>query len=232
MKVKFGAALALLAFSLVFLFPAFAQDQQGAGTPGSMKDELTKQYKPVKLGSNAGSTTVTDTGTVLVVQQAGLLGVPPNSYVPCPAHFKDGSLHAPSIICKAALRNTGKDFANGDKVYPMKFDINMQKEEVSMTVLECDTCNNTDPPTYFHAIPAPAITIPSSKASSNRVRTRARHREGSSNSSSPRNLLHPLLAFSLVKRPTRLSLPSVSPTKSSPSAPNRSTFTKTSKSPS
>jgi hypothetical protein len=151
MKVKFGAAVALLAFSLVFLLPAFAQDQQGAGTAGSMKDELAKQYKPVKLGSNAGTTTVTDTGTVLVVQQAGLLGVPPNSYVPCPAHFKDGSLHAPSIICKAALRNTGKDFANGDKVYPMKFDINMQKEEVSMTVLECDTCNNTDPPTYFHA---------------------------------------------------------------------------------
>jgi hypothetical protein len=112
---------------------------------------LTKQYKPVKLGSNAGSTIVTDTGTVLVVQMAGLFGVPPSSVVNCPAHFKDGSLHAPNMLCKAALRNTGKDFSNGDKVYPMKFDVNLQKEEVSMMILECDTCNNTDPPTYFHS---------------------------------------------------------------------------------
>ncbi len=151
MRGKNGAALAVLTFTLVFAFPAFAQDQQGAGTAGSLRDELIKQYKLVKLGSNAGSTIVTDQGTVLVVQMAGLLGVPPNALVPCPAHFKDGSLHAPSMLCKAALRNTGKDLANGDKVYPMKIDVNLQKEEVSMIVLECDTCNNTDPPTYFHS---------------------------------------------------------------------------------
>jgi hypothetical protein len=151
MRGKFAAALALLAFTLVFIFPVFAQGQAGAGTGSTLKDDLTKNYKMVKLGSNAGSTIVTDTGTVLVVQMAGLLGVPPNAVIPCPAHFKDGSLHAPSMLCKAALRNTGKDLANGDKVYPMKIDVNPQKEEVSMVVLECDTCNNTDPATYFHS---------------------------------------------------------------------------------
>jgi hypothetical protein len=147
MRKKFGAALALFAFAFALFFSASAQGQ-GAST---LKDDLNKQYKMVKLGSNAGSTVVTDAGTVLVVQQAGLLGIPPNGVIPCPAHFKDGSLHAPSMLCKAALRNTGKDFANGDKVYPMKIDVNVQKEEVAFTVLECDTCNNTDPPTYFHS---------------------------------------------------------------------------------
>lgn len=151
MRGKFAAALALFAFSLVLVASAFAQDQQGAGTAGSLRDALMKEYKPVRLGSNAGTTSVTDTGTVLVVQMAGLFGVPPNALVGCPAHFKDGNLKAPSMLCKAALRNTGKDLANGDKVYPMKIDVNMQKDEVSMTVLECDTCNNTDPPTYFHS---------------------------------------------------------------------------------
>ena len=60
-------------------------------------------------------------------------------------------MKAPNMLCKAAARNNSKDFPNGDKVYPMKIDVNLQKEEVSMIVLECDTCNNTDPPTYFHA---------------------------------------------------------------------------------
>jgi hypothetical protein len=151
MRGKIGAALGLFIFTFVSISPSFAQGAAGAGTGSGLRDDLTKQYKPVKLGSNAGSTIVTDTGTVLVVQMAGLFGVPPSSVVNCPAHFKDGSLHAPNMLCKAALRNTGKDFSNGDKVYPMKFDVNLQKEEVSLTILECDTCNNTDPPTYFHS---------------------------------------------------------------------------------
>jgi len=106
----------------------------------------------VRLGNDAGSTTITDQGTLLVVQMAGLLGVPSNTLMPCPAHYKDGSLHAPSMFCKAAVRNNSKDFPNGDKVYPMKFEVNLQKEEVAMTVLECDSCNNTDPPTYYHSV--------------------------------------------------------------------------------
>jgi|HubBroStandDraft_6_1064221.scaffolds.fasta_scaffold00114_12 hypothetical protein len=152
MRRKFGAAIAFFAFSLILIVPAFAQGQAGAGTGSTLRDDLAKNYKLVKLGNNGGSTIVTDTGTVLVVQMAGLLGEPPNAVIPCPAHFKDGSLHAPSMICKAALRNNSKDLANGDKVYPMKFDVNLQKEEVAMTVLECDTCNNTDPATYYHAL--------------------------------------------------------------------------------
>lgn len=151
MKGKFSATCALFAFALVLSAPVFAQGQAGAGTGSALRDDLNKQYKLVKLGSNAGSTSVTDTGTVLVVQQAGLLGLPQNSLVPCPAHFKDGTLKAPNMLCKAAARNNSKDFPNGDKVYPMKVDVNLQKEEVSMILLECDTCNNTDPPTYFHA---------------------------------------------------------------------------------
>jgi hypothetical protein len=151
MKVKFGAAIGILALSLALVPSAFSQAQQGAGTGSTLRDDLVKNYKLVKLGNNQGSTSVTDQGKVLVVQQAGLLGLPANSLVPCAAHFKDGTLHAPNMMCKAAARNNSKDFPNGDKVYPMKIDVNLQKDEVSFVVLECDTCNNTDPPTYYHA---------------------------------------------------------------------------------
>lgn len=151
MKVKYGAAIGFLACSMFLVSTSFAQGQQGAGTGGTLLSDLNKNYKMVRLGNNAGSTSVVDQGTVLVVQQAGLLGLPANSLVPCVAHFKDGTLHGPNMMCKAAARNNSKDFPNGDKVYPMKIDVNMQKDEVSMTLLECDTCNNTDPPTYYHA---------------------------------------------------------------------------------
>jgi len=42
-------------------------------------------------------------------------------------------------------------FAVGDKVYPMKIDVNVSKDTVTLGVVACDTCNKTDPPTYNKA---------------------------------------------------------------------------------
>ncbi len=39
-------------------------------------------------------------------------------------------------------------FAVGDKVYPSKIEVNLSKDSVTMGIVACDTCNNTDPPTY------------------------------------------------------------------------------------
>lgn len=35
----------------------------------------------------------------------------------------------------------------GDKVYPTKIDVALDKDTVTMGIVECDTCNKTDPPT-------------------------------------------------------------------------------------
>ena len=43
---------------------------------------------------------------------------------------------------------TTKLFQKGDKVYPTKLDVNLEKDTVSLGVVACDTCNKTDPPTY------------------------------------------------------------------------------------
>ncbi len=42
-------------------------------------------------------------------------------------------------------------FAAGDKVYPSKIEVDVNKDDVSMTIVACDTCNKTDPPTYNKA---------------------------------------------------------------------------------
>jgi hypothetical protein len=42
-------------------------------------------------------------------------------------------------------------FQVGDKVYPTKLDVNVDKDQVTMGIVACDTCNKTDPPTYNKA---------------------------------------------------------------------------------
>jgi hypothetical protein len=43
---------------------------------------------------------------------------------------------------------TTKLFAKGDKVYPTKIEVNLEKDTVTMGIVACDTCNKTDPTTY------------------------------------------------------------------------------------
>jgi hypothetical protein len=42
-------------------------------------------------------------------------------------------------------------FQVGDKVYPSKIEVNPAKDIVVLTIVACDTCNKTDPPTYNKA---------------------------------------------------------------------------------
>jgi hypothetical protein len=39
----------------------------------------------------------------------------------------------------------------GDKVYPTKIDVKLDKDLVVMGIVACDTCNNTDPPIWAKA---------------------------------------------------------------------------------
>jgi hypothetical protein len=42
-------------------------------------------------------------------------------------------------------------FRKGDKVYPTKIDVKLDKDLVVVGIVACDTCNNTDPPTWNKA---------------------------------------------------------------------------------
>src|SRR5260370_32845054 len=56
-----------------------------------------------------------------------------------------------SIMGRFGKEQTTHLFQVGDKVYPSKIDVNVAKDTVSMSVVACDTCNKTDPPTYNKA---------------------------------------------------------------------------------
>ena len=45
------------------------------------------------------------------------------------------------------LKDVSRYFQIGEKVYPTKIDVNVNKAKVSFTVVACDSCSGTNPPT-------------------------------------------------------------------------------------
>src|SRR5882672_8523990 len=126
----------------------------------TLQEQLAAQYKPVKMGSDTSGYSVVETGTLLAIQKGGILAVPYADQAVLPSKYEGGSIHGPSSLSlmgrKSIMGRFGKEqtthlFQVGDKVYPMKIDVNVAKDTVSMTVVACDTCNKTDPPTYNKA---------------------------------------------------------------------------------
>lgn len=126
----------------------------------TLQEQLAAQYKIVKMGSDTSGYSVVEKGTLLAIQKGGILAVPYADQALLPSKYENGSIHGPSGLSlmgrKSIMGKFGKEqtthlFASGDKVYPMKIDVNVAKDTVSMTIVACDTCNKTDPPTYNKA---------------------------------------------------------------------------------
>jgi len=126
----------------------------------SLQEQLTAQYKMVKIGSDTGGYSVVEKGTLLAIQKGGILSVPYSDSNVLSSKYESGTIKGPSGLAlmgrKSIMGKFGKEqtthlFAVGDKVYPMKIDVNVAKDSVTLGVVACDTCNKTDPPTYNKA---------------------------------------------------------------------------------
>jgi hypothetical protein len=126
----------------------------------SLQEQLAAQYKLVKMGSDTGGYSVVEKGTLLAIQKGGILAVPYSDSSVLSTKYEGGTIHSPSGLAvvgrKSLMGRFGKEqtthlFAVGDKVYPMKIDVNVAKDSVTVGIVACDTCNKTDPPTYNKA---------------------------------------------------------------------------------
>jgi hypothetical protein len=52
---------------------------------------------------------------------------------------------------KIGKQQTTQFFQVGTKVYPSKILVNMDKDQVVMSIIACDSCNNTSPTTFYKA---------------------------------------------------------------------------------
>jgi hypothetical protein len=118
-----------------------------AQAPVSLQEQLTAQYKLVRMGSDSGGFAVMDPGTLLTVQKGGVLSVPWKALATCPAKFENNSFHASAGFCAGMMSQVSKYYTVGEKVYPVKIEVNLEKAKVSFNVVACDSCNGVNPPT-------------------------------------------------------------------------------------
>jgi hypothetical protein len=139
-----------------FIFPIALAHGQAV----SLQEQLAAQYKLVKMGSDTSGYSVVEEGTLLVIQKGGLLGVPYSDTSVQSDKYEGGVVKAPNALVtkgigfgmkKFGKEQTTKLFAKNDKVYPTHIDVNLEKDQVTMGIVACDTCNKTDPPTYNKA---------------------------------------------------------------------------------
>ncbi|HVO80409.1 MAG TPA: hypothetical protein VMT28_06750 [Terriglobales bacterium] len=146
MRRGLDIATRILALFVIHIvpWPVIAQT-----TPPSLAEQLQAQYNFVKTGNDANGLTIIEPGTVLVIQKAGILGVQPTSLAMCPAKYQDGNLKAPNGFCLAMVKSVSRYFTVGEKVYPSKLEVNVPKEKISIQLLDCDSCNGVNPPTFY-----------------------------------------------------------------------------------
>ncbi len=117
------------------------------GQAVSLQEQLSAQYQLAKVSGDSSGYSVANPGTLLAIQQKGVLAVPWKALALCPAKYQDNNFHPSVGFCAGMLKDVSRYFKVGDKVYPTKIDVNLNKGKISITVVSCDSCNGIDPPT-------------------------------------------------------------------------------------
>jgi hypothetical protein len=152
------AMVAAIGCAIVFSL-SFSLSQAGAQAV-SLEEQLQAQYKSVKMGSDTGGYSVIDKGTLLEIKKGGILGVPYSDQSIQNTKYENGAVHTPnsnvSKVIGFGMKKFGKEQTThlmqaGDKVYSQGVSVDVNKDTVAMSIVECDTCNKTDPPTYMKA---------------------------------------------------------------------------------
>jgi hypothetical protein len=123
-----------------------------------LEDQLKAQYTLVKMGLDSGGVDIVGEGTVLVIKKDGILSVPYRDQS-VPTKYQDGAVRSPSTSTMGArgslMGGIGKQqirlFQVGERVYPSKIAVNLPKDQVTVGIIACDSCNNVSPTTFYKA---------------------------------------------------------------------------------
>jgi hypothetical protein len=150
MPAKISSAFAVAAIFAATSLSAGAAQAQDA--PTTLTDQLKSQYKIAKVGMDSGGWSVTEPGTVLVIQKGGILGVPPGNIAIATSTYKDGELHGPSGLVVMSLSKISRQLTIGEKIYIFKMDVSAKSDKISLLIIECDACNNVQQPAAYKAL--------------------------------------------------------------------------------
>jgi len=156
MRQKIQRAVLMIGLSAVGITPSHVLAQATV----SLEDQLKAQYTLVKMGADSGGAAVVEQGTILVVKKGGVLGVPYSDQSILSTKYENGAVHSPnplvskgigSLMSKVAKTQTTQFFQVNTKVYPARITVNLPKDQIIMGIVDCDSCNNVSPTTFFKA---------------------------------------------------------------------------------
>lgn len=157
MNVKVGKVMRIFAVIFAGMFACVLAVAQNGGAD-SLESQLAAKYKLAKLGTDSTGLSVLDAGTVLVIKKGGILSVPSGTAILVPSYVKDGQVKTANNTAMSGVNKllkwkgvsdpTGaassdtKFLTNGEKVYPFKIDVSRKDSKVTLSIIECDSCNN------------------------------------------------------------------------------------------
>jgi uncharacterized membrane protein YgcG len=151
---------ALIVVAFVVVLVGIASPMAFAQATISLEDQLKAQYTLVKMGEDTSGAAVVEQGTILVVKKGGILGVPYSDQSILSTKYEGGTVKSPnalvskglgSLMSKMGKTQTTQFFQKDTKVYPARIAVNLQKDQVVIGIVDCDSCNNVDPKTFFKA---------------------------------------------------------------------------------
>ena len=155
MRQKIEMAVLVVALILVGFTPGLLSAQV------PLDEQLKAQYNMVKMGEDSNGAAVIEAGTILNIKKGGILSVPYSDQSGGMAtKYQDAVVHSPNALGmkarsfglgKIGKQQTTQFFQVGTKVYPSKILVNMDKDQVVMSIIACDSCNNTSPTTFYKA---------------------------------------------------------------------------------
>jgi hypothetical protein len=158
MKRTLVHSFSIIALMIIIVPDGLAVPQAAATF---LKQQLDAQYKASSILEDGS---VESPGTVLIIRQSGVEGVPLiHGFIP-PVICKDGQLQKPRAVAKVGagffsnLQNSDSDsgsrtrrFPIGEKVYVKRTEVNLKKDWVIMIIVECASCNGADPGSAYKA---------------------------------------------------------------------------------
>jgi hypothetical protein len=158
MRQKIEMAVLLGVFIVVGIMPCLVFAQGAPAVP--LEDQLKAQYTLVKMGADTGGAAVVDQGTILVIKKGGILSVPYSDQNIVPTKYENGAVHSPNNMVMKGLgfgmgklgrTQTTRLMQAGEKVYPSRIAVNLPKDQVTIGIIACDSCNNVSPTTFYKA---------------------------------------------------------------------------------
>jgi hypothetical protein len=146
-KSSYVVAVTALLLTQIFVATSnHAQDAAGS----SLADQLKAQYKLAKRGSDSSGGSIVEAGTVLTIQKGGILGVPLSNVAMATATYKDGNLRGPSTFAAGFIGGgDSRQLPIGEKVYVTRIDVQLKKDKIMFTIVECDSCNGVQQPSSY-----------------------------------------------------------------------------------